>query len=96
MRGKQQQALLRFEPQKGQLRGLGLAWDSPGFKGKVSTMDFGVVLQTDPPASRVIELAKRAESYGFSYVWTFDSHILWQEPYVIYSQILPCSPNSTP
>jgi probable F420-dependent oxidoreductase len=26
--------------------------------------------------------------FGFSHVWTFDSHILWQEPYVIYSQIL--------
>ena len=26
--------------------------------------------------------------HGFSHVWTFDSHILWQEPYVIYSQIL--------
>ena len=51
-------------------------------------MDFGVVLQTTPPSRRVIELAKRAESYGFGYVWTFDSHILWQEPYVIYSQIL--------
>jgi probable F420-dependent oxidoreductase len=54
----------------------------------MSKMDFGVVLQTDPPATRVIELAKRAEAYGFSHVWTFDSHILWQEPYVIYSQIL--------
>jgi len=51
-------------------------------------MDFGVVLQTTPPASRVIDLAKRAESLGFSHVWTFDSHILWEEPYVIYSQIL--------
>jgi probable F420-dependent oxidoreductase len=51
-------------------------------------MDIGVVLQTDPPASRVVELAKRAEAYGFSHVWTFDSHILWQEPYVIYTQIL--------
>ena len=51
-------------------------------------MQFGVVLQTTPPSRRVIELAKRAESYGFDYVWTFDSHILWQEPYVIYSQIL--------
>lgn len=51
-------------------------------------MDFGVVLQTTPPSRRVVELAKRAESYGFGYVWTFDSHILWQEPYVIYSQIL--------
>ena len=51
-------------------------------------MQFGVVLQTTPPSRRVIDLAKRAESYGFEYVWTFDSHILWQEPYVIYSQIL--------
>ncbi len=51
-------------------------------------MDLGVVLQTTPPASRVIDLAKRAEMFGFSHVWTFDSHILWEEPYVIYSKIL--------
>jgi probable F420-dependent oxidoreductase len=51
-------------------------------------MDFGVVLQNDPPAWRVVDLAVRAEHYGFSHVWTFDSHLLWQEPYVVYSQIL--------
>ncbi|MFD3743517.1 TIGR03842 family LLM class F420-dependent oxidoreductase [Nocardia sp. NPDC058633] len=51
-------------------------------------MDIGVVLQCTPPASRVIELARVAETHGFSHVWTFDSHLLWQEPYVIYSQIL--------
>ena len=51
-------------------------------------MDIGVVLQCTPPAARVIDLAKRAEAYGFTYVWTFDSHILWEEPYVIYSKIL--------
>ena len=51
-------------------------------------MDIGVVLQCTPPAARVVDLAKRAETYGFSYVWTFDSHILWEEPYVIYSKIL--------
>ena len=51
-------------------------------------MDFGAVLQTNPPASRTVHLAKLAEQYGFSHVWTFDSHILWQEPYVIYSAIL--------
>ena len=51
-------------------------------------MDIGVVLQTTPPAARVIDLAKRAETHGFTHVWTFDSHILWEEPYVIYSQIL--------
>ena len=58
-------------------------------------MQFGVVLQTTPPSRRVIDLAKRAESYGFEYVWTFDSHILWQEPYVIYSQILAETRNVT-
>src|SRR5580698_6818346 len=51
-------------------------------------MEFGVVLQTDPPAWRVVDLARRAEHHGFRHVWTFDSHLLWQEPYVIYSQIL--------
>ena len=51
-------------------------------------MQIGLVLQTTPPSARVIELARRADAYGFSHVWTFDSHILWQEPFVIYSQIL--------
>ena len=51
-------------------------------------MDFGVVLQTNPPAWRTVQLAELAEAHGFEYVWTFDSHLLWQEPYVIYSQIL--------
>jgi probable F420-dependent oxidoreductase len=51
-------------------------------------MDFGVVLQNDPPAARVVELARQAEILGFSHVWTFDSHLLWEEPYVVYSQIL--------
>ena len=51
-------------------------------------MQFGVVLQNDPPAARVIDLAVRAERYGFSHVWTFDSHLLWEEPFVVYSQIL--------
>lgn len=51
-------------------------------------MDIGVVLQTTPPSARVVDLARRAEAYGFSHVWTFDSHILWQEPYPIYTQIL--------
>ena len=41
-------------------------------------MDFGVVLQTDPPAQRVIDMTRRAEDNGFSKAWTFDSHVLWQ------------------
>jgi probable F420-dependent oxidoreductase len=51
-------------------------------------MEFGAVLQTNPPASRTVHLAKLAEQHGFEYVWAFDSHLLWQEPYVIFSQIL--------
>jgi probable F420-dependent oxidoreductase len=51
-------------------------------------MDFGVTFQTDPPQRRVIELAQRAEARGFTHAWTFDSHILWQEPYVIHAQML--------
>jgi len=51
-------------------------------------MDFGAVLQTNPPSARVVQLAQLAEVHGFSHVWTFDSHLLWQEPYVIHSRIL--------
>ena len=58
-------------------------------------MDIGVVLQTTPPSARVIDLAKRAETYGFSHVWTFDSHILWQDPYPIHTQILANTRNVT-
>ncbi|MEU7524526.1 TIGR03842 family LLM class F420-dependent oxidoreductase [Saccharothrix sp. NPDC042600] len=51
-------------------------------------MDFGVVLQTDPPARDVVTGLKAAEDNGFRYGWTFDSTVLWQEPFVIYSQVL--------
>ena len=58
-------------------------------------MDFGVTFQTDPPAGRVIELTQKAERLGFTHAWTFDSHILWQEPYVIYSQMLSATESIT-
>jgi probable F420-dependent oxidoreductase len=58
-------------------------------------MDIGVVLQTTPPSARVVDLATRAETFGFSHVWTFDSHILWQEPFPIYTQILANTRNVT-
>src|ERR1035441_1245154 len=51
-------------------------------------MDFGLVAQTNPPARQVVELAQRAEDAGFTHFWTFDSCVLWEEPFVIYSQIL--------
>ena len=58
-------------------------------------MDFGVTFQTDPPAKRVVELTQKAERLGFTHAWTFDSHILWQEPYVIYSQMLSTTESIT-
>jgi len=54
----------------------------------VTHMDIGLVLQTDPPGRAVVDLLVRAEELGFSHGWTFDSHVLWQEPYVILSQVL--------
>src|ERR1039457_4067317 len=49
-------------------------------------MDFGVVLQTNPPASGVVAMMQRAEEAGFSYGWAWGSHVLWQEPLVLYSR----------
>ena len=56
-------------------------------------MDFGLVLQTDPPAADLVRRMSRAEQVGFGYGWTFDSCVLWQEPFVIYSQILEHTQN---
>jgi len=44
-------------------------------------LSFGVTVLPDPPASRVAELMKIAERHGFEYGWTYDSHILWHDPY---------------
>jgi probable F420-dependent oxidoreductase len=51
-------------------------------------MDFGLVAQTNAPARMLIERPHRADAAGFTHFWTFDSCVLWQEPFVIYSQIL--------
>ena len=51
-------------------------------------MDFGLVLQNDPPAKTLVDRMVRAEQRGFTHGWTFDSAVLWQEPFVIYSRIL--------
>ncbi len=51
-------------------------------------MDFGLVLQPDPPAGAVVQRMREAEDLGFRYGWMFDSHVLWQEPFVIFAQIL--------
>ena len=43
----------------------------------------------DGPAGEPRRRAHAARgALGFTHAWTFDSHILWQEPYVIYAQML--------
>jgi probable F420-dependent oxidoreductase len=42
-------------------------------------MSFGVTVLPDPPYQHWLELIQLAESHGFEYAWTYDSHVLWQE-----------------
>ena len=51
-------------------------------------MEFGVVLQPNPPAGTLVETMRRADGAGFRYGWTFDSHVLWQEAFLLYPLIL--------
>jgi probable F420-dependent oxidoreductase len=44
-------------------------------------MRFGITVLPDPPYTRFVELMQLAERHGFEYGWTYDSHLLWQEPY---------------
>jgi probable F420-dependent oxidoreductase len=44
-------------------------------------LSFGVTILPDPPWRRLVELMQLAEQHGFDYGWTYDSHVLWQEPY---------------
>jgi probable F420-dependent oxidoreductase len=44
-------------------------------------LSFGVTVLPDPPHRRFVELLALAESQGFEYGWTYDSHVLWQESF---------------
>jgi probable F420-dependent oxidoreductase len=44
-------------------------------------LSFGVTVLPDPPYTRLVELMQLAESHGFEYGWTYDSHVLWQESF---------------
>jgi probable F420-dependent oxidoreductase len=45
------------------------------------SISFGVTVLPDPPPGRLVELFQLAESNGFDYGWTYDSHVLWQESF---------------
>src|SRR6187402_603457 len=44
-------------------------------------LSFGVTVLPDPPSDRLVGLFQLAESHGFEYGWTYDSHVLWQESF---------------
>jgi probable F420-dependent oxidoreductase len=43
--------------------------------------DFAITFKADMPPARIVNLTRQAEAAGFAYGWSFDSHILWQDPY---------------
>ena len=46
-------------------------------------MDFAITFKSDMSLPHMVALAKQAERNGFTYAWSFDSHILWHEVYAI-------------
>lgn len=42
---------------------------------------FGITFKLDMSPGRIVALTRQAESAGFAYAWSFDSHLLWLEPY---------------
>jgi probable F420-dependent oxidoreductase len=51
----------------------------------MANLSFGVCFAPDPPPSRWVDLTRQAEANGFDYAWMFDSHVLWQEVYPIFT-----------
>ena len=48
-------------------------------------LSFGVTFMADPPVSEIVGRTVLAEENGFSHVWLWDSHVLWQEVYPIFT-----------
>jgi probable F420-dependent oxidoreductase len=44
-------------------------------------LEFAITFKADMPPARIVNLTRQAEDVGFTYGWSFDSHILWQDPY---------------
>jgi alkanesulfonate monooxygenase SsuD/methylene tetrahydromethanopterin reductase-like flavin-dependent oxidoreductase (luciferase family) len=48
-------------------------------------LEFGICFSADPPPTHMVELGRAAEEAGFDYVWAWDSHVLWQDVYPIFT-----------
>src|SRR5262245_58529757 len=44
-------------------------------------LEFAITFKADMPPARIVNLTRQAEAAGCTYGWSFDSHILWQDPY---------------
>ena len=44
-------------------------------------MEFGIAFKGEIDPKRTVAIARQVEAAGFDYVWFFDSHILWADPY---------------
>jgi probable F420-dependent oxidoreductase len=44
-------------------------------------LEFAITFKADMPPARLVDLTRQAELAGFTYGWSFDSHLLWQDPY---------------
>jgi len=44
-------------------------------------MEFGIAFKGEFDQQRTISITRQVEAGGFDYVWFFDSHILWADPY---------------
>lgn len=44
-------------------------------------MEFGIAFKGDMDIKRTLSIVYQVEAAGFNYVWFFDSHILWSDPY---------------
>src|SRR5215813_10150063 len=44
-------------------------------------LECAITFKADMPPARIVALTRQTERAGFTYGWSFDSHILWQDPY---------------
>src|SRR5215213_10836607 len=44
-------------------------------------MQFGFTLKPEHSIEATLDLARLGEAVGFDYLWLFDSHVLWRDPY---------------
>ena len=44
-------------------------------------MQFGFTLKPEHSIESTLDLARLGEDVGFDYLWLFDSHVLWRDPY---------------